>query len=401
MRYDALLITADPSDEQGDRRGCEDEDEDNDKDKDEDNDKDKDKDKDGDNDKDEDNDKGKDVHVHVLVHATRIACAFLLAFVPLTASAQTEAPPLRERALFGAYAPGVPYYPQRALPRLERKLGVKLAIVSGFVDWDYVLGESRDQLLAAGGRKLLYSWEPHCAADGHCITFRDVIAGELDGYFERVAASMRRFPHQIYVRPWAEMNASWSPYRAGSGRPGAGSAEEFKQAWRHLYDFFRARGVHNLRFVFNTDAELEQGSADVVHEIWPGADYVDVLGIDGYNWGESGLPGGNSWREFDAIFTPMYRLLTSLHPSAPVWICEFGSKEPRKSDGSARSPAPPDPAHSKARWLENALASTAFPRMEALVYYNAYTPERDNQRDFRLESSRASLAAIRRQLRPP
>jgi hypothetical protein len=357
-------------------------------------------------DDDEDDDDYEDDHDHDQDHdhdlrrrcGRGIAC-IVAALACFSASAQVEDRPLRERAVFGAYAPGLPYYPRRGLPQLERKLGMKLAIVSGFVDWDYVLGEQRDRLLAAGGRKLLYSWEPHCAADGRCIAFRAVLAGELDGYLERVAASMRRFPHQIYVRPWAEMNASWSPYRAGSGRPGAGSAEEFKQAWRHLYDFFRARGVHNLRFVFNTDAELEDGSADL-RQIWPGADYVDVLGIDGYNWGESRLPGGNRWREFEAIFTPMYRLLTSLHPSAPVWICEFGSKEPRKSDGSARSPAPPDKAHSKARWLENALASTAFPRVEALVYYNAYTPQRDNQRDFRLESSRESLTAIRRQLRP-
>ena len=41
------------------------------------------------------------------------------------ASAQ-DARPLGERALFGAYARGLPYYPHRALPELERKLGVKL-----------------------------------------------------------------------------------------------------------------------------------------------------------------------------------------------------------------------------------------------------------------------------------
>jgi hypothetical protein len=332
--------------------------------------------------------------------ALGLAAAWFSGSVAAQSSEPTAAPlPLRDTAAFGAYAPGLPYYPRRRLPQLEQKLGTKLEIVSGFVDWEYILGEKRDRLLADGGeRKLLYSWEPHCSADGRCITFRDVAAGELDGYLERVAASMKRFPHEIYVRPWAEMNAHWSPYRAGSGRPAAGSAEEFKQAWRHLVGFFRARNVLNLRFVFNPDAALEQGNADI-REIWPGQDYVDVLGIDGYNWGESGQPGGNVWLEFDAIFGEMYRLLTSLHPSAPVWICEFGSKEPRKNDGSQGSPAPRDHRHSKAHWIDNFMASTAFPRIEALVYYNAFTPGRDNQRDFRFESSRESLDAIRRQLR--
>ena len=307
--------------------------------------------------------------------------------------------PLRDVAAFGAYVAGLPYYPDRQLPRLERMLGTKLEIVSGFVDWDYILGERRDLRLADHGRrKLLYSWEPHCKADGHCIGFQDIATGKLDGYLEQVAASMKRFPHEIYVRPWAEMNASWSPYKPGTGRASAGSVEEFKLAWRHLYAFFRDRGVRNLRFVFNTDAALEEGDTDI-GEIWPGKEYVDVLGIDGYNWGESGLPGGSRWVEFDGVFGNMYRVLTSLHDSAPVWICEFGSKEPSKSDGSKASPAPRDLHHSKARWIENFMSSTAFPRVEALVYYNAYTPDRDNQRDFRFESSRKSLQAIRKQLR--
>ena len=35
-------------------------------------------------------------------------------------------------------------------------------------------------------------------------------------------------------------------------------------------------------------------------------DVVDVLGIDGYNWG-AGKPGGpGQWEEFEAIFAPMY-----------------------------------------------------------------------------------------------
>jgi hypothetical protein len=329
--------------------------------------------------------------------------ALLIALSPRPAQAQTETRPLRERAAFGAYTPGLPYYPA-GLRKIEGggHLGTQLEIVSGFIDFDYVLGERRDRLLSAGGkRKLLYSWEPHCAADGEqarCIAFRDISEGRLDAYLTRVAASMKRFGHEIYVRPWAEMNADWSPYRPGSRGPRAGSVAEFKAAWRYLYTFFRTRGIDNLRFVFNPDAALDSDHGTLA-EIWPGAEFVDVLGIDGYNWGESGRPGGNTWLEFEAVFGPMYQSLTALHPTAPVWICEFGSKEPEKNDGSANSPAPPDPAHSKARWIENFMSSTAFPRIEALVYYDAYTPERDNQRDFRFASSAESLAMIRRQLK--
>ena len=238
---------------------------------------------------------------------------------------ETTAAPLREAALFGAYAPGLPYN-DGAFLALERKLGGKLAIASGFVDFEYVLGEARDVKLADGGRRtLLYSWEPHCDREGKCIAFKDVADGRLDPYLERVANSLRRFPYDIYVRPWAEMNATWSPYHPGSGQPRAGSIGEFRAAFRHLYDFFRRRGVRNLKFVFNVD--VSDDPADLPFTVlWPGKDpvdghtYVDVLGIDGYNWGNSGTQGGNVWTEFDDLFRQTYDRLTTLDASAPVWI---------------------------------------------------------------------------------
>lgn len=327
-----------------------------------------------------------------------VVCLWACCFVIPAAAEERVARPLRERAVFGSYAPGLPYF-DAGLRKLEGKqlLGRKLAIASGFIDWDYILGEKRDLALAGAGRTLLYSWEPHCVAEGPCISFRDVAAGKLDGYLAEVADSMKRFPYTIYVRPWAEMNAHWSPYRPGSSELRAGSVDDFKRAWRHLYGFFRVRGVRNLRFVFNPDASLEEANVPIA-SIWPGQEYVDVLGIDGYNWGDSKLPHGNVWQEFEHVFAGMYQVLTGLHETAPVWICEFGSKEPRKSDGTRRSPAPRDPGRSKARWIEGFMGSTAFPRLEVLVYYNGYTPGRDNQRDFRLESSPESLRTIRREL---
>lgn len=321
---------------------------------------------------------------------------------PPVAPAPRVAPtPLRESALFGAYANGLPY-DDDAFAALEKKLGTKLPIASGFVDFEYVLGEARDLKLADGGnRKLLYSWEPHCDRAGKCISFRDIIDGRLDPYLERVANSLRQFPHEIYVRPWAEMNASWSPYHPGSGLPRAGSAEEFRAAFRHLYDFFRRRGVHNLKFVFNVDVSDDPEDSPFT-DLWPGKDpvdghaYADVLGLDGYNWGNSGTQGGNVWTEFEDVFQRAYERLTALDPHAPVWICEFGTKEPRKNDGTARSPAPIDRTHDKGAWFDGMLRSTAFPRVRALAYYSSYLPGHDNQRDFRLDSSESSLAAIRR-----
>ena len=102
--------------------------------------------------------------------ATRLVAA-ALASMALTFFARSAAAgvPLGDAVLFGAYANGLPYH-EDAFLELEQKVGARLDIASGFVDFDYVLGEERDLKLAAGGaRVLLYSWEPHCTKRG-CIS---------------------------------------------------------------------------------------------------------------------------------------------------------------------------------------------------------------------------------------
>ncbi|MEY4512468.1 MAG: hypothetical protein RLZZ450_4590 [Pseudomonadota bacterium] len=312
------------------------------------------------------------------------------------AEADEQALPLRDRAQIGAYVQGLPYFEKsaREFNALEKRLASKLTILSGFVDWDYVFGEPRDVALSAKGtRTILHSWEPHCTAEGKCVSFGAIVRGEHDAYLQRIADSMRAFPYDLYVRPWGEMNAEWSAWQPGSGKPRAGTTAEFVAAWRHVRVFFRSRGIHNLKFVFNPDASNDSTTVPIA-ELWPGSEYVDVLGIDGYNWGR-GVPGGpGRWEEFEEIFAPMYGILTKLHPSAPVWLCEVGSKEPEKDDGSPVRPAPRDKTHSKADWIEKMMSSNAFPRVTALIGFNVI-----KERDFRFESSSDALREIKRQLR--
>jgi hypothetical protein len=81
-----------------------------------------------------------------------------------------------------------------------------------------------------------------------------------------------------------------------------------------------------------------------------GADYVDLLGIDGYN--RAGLPG-EPWVEFASVIGNLYTRLCALHPTAPVWWCEGASGE----DGS----------HDKGEWVDAMFTSTAFPPPDRAV----------------------------------
>lgn len=288
------------------------------------------------------------------------------------------------RVLFGAYVDGVADDPAR-LRRFERLVGRRTRIASRYSGFGAVFPSALDERLAAGGRrKVLISWDP---GDTRFSEWAD---GAHDGYLDGIVAAARDYPYRLYVRPWPEMNGDWSRFQptASGQAPSGGTPAEFKAAWRHVVRYVRGHGARNVKWVFNPASDTYPATTPV-RSIWPGARFVDVLGIDGFNWGRDDAWG--RWLGFRRIFAPMYRRLTELHPSAPVWICEFGSKEPRRRDGS-----PTDTRHSKRQWLYRAFNFRGLPRIQALVYFHVR-----KERDWRVTSSRPALRGARHALATP
>ena len=296
--------------------------------------------------------------------AVKIAVA-VLASIGALGSSGAEARPVPAAFLFGAAVDDLPAGRAR-LPALEAELGRPVDIASTYVDWSYVFPGANERWMAAGGkRKVLLSWEPWR------IRFSEVTSHRRDSYLQAVANAMRTFPFDLYVRPWPELNGDWSTWQPtpdGAKKDG-GTPAEFVAAWRYVVSFFRARGIRNLKFVFNVDASTGPSSTPV-RSIWPGSAYVDVLGIDGFNWGDGGR------RSFREVFAPMYAILTRLDPNLPVWIAEFGC-----------APGPARPA-----WLAEMMTTRAFPRLRAVVYFDVKA-----RVDWRLDS--ADRQAIRAHLR--
>ncbi|MCM3517048.1 glycosyl hydrolase [Nocardioides sp. P86] len=286
--------------------------------------------------------------------------------------------PLVERVDFGAFVPGMTTDPER-LADWERSAGTDAAVASYYYGYGDVFPAATEERLADdGARDLLLSW------DMGPTRFAEWTAGEHDAYLDQIAAAARAYPHDVYVRPWPEMNGDWQdfqPTAAGERRFG-GTFREFRLAWRHVVTHLREAGADNLRWVFNPTADT-YAETTPVRRIWPGAAYVDVLGLDGFNWGRDA--GWGRWRSFGRIFRAQYDHLVALAPRLPVWICEVASKEPRVDDG-----APVDREHSKAAWVRSMLAHRGMPALTTVVWFD----ER-KERDWRLTSSAGTTRAWR------
>lgn len=278
---------------------------------------------------------------------------------------------LRDQALFGSY---VGNYEKRsgisAITSLEALLGTELQVLSVFTAWGEDL-VPRSLLNAARGRPLLICLETSTAEQRYSA----VTAGTHDAYLEAQAAACVASGAQIYIRVWSEFNLPDPPWGITSGGPAGGTAAEFRAAWSHVVTLFRDAGAANVRFVWNPDVGTYSGTADV-RSCWPGSASVDVLGIDGYNWAGK---YGDGWRQFTDLVGDLYATLTSLHPTADVWMCEFSSGEDGKND--------------KGTWVDLMLQTEAFPRMKGLCWFNV-----DKEMDWRVDSSASSLRAFRQNL---
>lgn len=297
---------------------------------------------------------------------------------PVARVSDTRSRVLADRVQIGAFVKGMQAEPGR-LDGFERMIGARVDIASYYYGFGDVFPAQPERRLSDGGRRtILLSW------DMGPTRFSEWSHGQHDRYLDRIARAARNYPNPVYVRPWPEMNGDWQSFQPtpDGRRPNGGTYQQFKDAWRHVVTYLRARGASNLRWVFNPTADT-YGETTPARAIWPGRRYVDVLGMDGFNWGTDEAWG--RWRTFPDIFRTQYAKLTALHPTAPVWICETASKEPQAHDG-----APVDRAHDKASWVRNMLSFRGMPRLKALVWFQA-----KKERDWRINSSRGSLKAFR------
>ena len=111
--------------------------------------------------------------------------------------------------------------------------------------------------------------------------------------------------------------------------------------------------------------------------LYPGADVVDAVALDGYNWGTSTSWG--TWTEPEALFGPGLEQLRRLEPGLPVVVAETASAEL---------------GGSKPAWVRSLVAYLAAqPDVTALVWFDHL-----KEADWRIDSTPESAAALREAL---
>jgi hypothetical protein len=276
---------------------------------------------------------------------------------PTNTSTNASGEPLGN-AMFGAYIKGAAWN-KELLFKLEQAVDHEFKIIHWFTSWDAPFEGDLVERVLALGRIPMITWQSR----NQPVTA--IAEGVHDAYIRTWAKAVSEVSGDIYLRPFPEMNGNWTPWH--------GDPEALVAAWQRVVTIFREEGASNAKWVWAPNVRDEPATpANRMELYYPGSKYVDILALDGYNWGTT--RSYTAWKEFDVIFQDAYSRVTALGKQK-VWVAEVASTEH---------------GGDKSEWVKNMLASTSFPRVEALVWFNE-----NKETDWRIESSQDSLQAFK------
>jgi hypothetical protein len=170
---------------------------------------------------------------------------------------------------------------------------------------------------------------------GSSTTIREIADGQYDDQLNQMAQLYKRWlqnggGRKAMFAPFQEMNGTWVPYYYPGSTP-AQKQEDFKDAYRHVFEVFQSNGVDRSQiwwvFAPNGGSELE----DIFEYYYPGDNLVDLVGFASYNYGfcdATVKPDGSDygkWENYDTIYEPYINRMQIMAPTKPIIISETGS----------------------------------------------------------------------------
>jgi hypothetical protein len=299
-----------------------------------------------------------------------ILAALLVCFASVSAASASASIQL------GAYVRGAPGSGQ-TMDEYASLVGQRPGIVMWYRGFDQPLMYSSEIAnLSARASTPMVSLEP-VDQNGTDIPLSQIAAGNYDTYIHKAASVAKAWGGRIMIRFAYEMNLSPDagiPWGGGPGAVGGNTAADYIAAWRHVVGIYRADGATNAEFVWAPN--IDDGGIPF-SQYFPGDEWVDDVGLDGYNWGSAFESTGHKWLGLGDTFSSSYATLTQLS-SKPVIFTETASAEI---------------GGDKAAWIRRGFLNELpqrFPRVTGVIWFNV-----QKESDWRVDSSQASLEAFR------
>lgn len=280
-------------------------------------------------------------------------------------------------------------------------VGKDIGVVMYFSDWRHVpgdhaldtflLGWIQSEIIDPSRRPaIMLTWEPTRpgTVDGggsfgctksyvsEPIPPQDIIDGVCDDYLVQFAEDVKARPERFLLRFAHEMNITDSPWWPGNWE--TRDANLYVQMYRHVHDVIMAEPdpPTNVEWVWSPNYASNPTDAwNAINNYYPGDDYVDWIGLSGYNWYDA--PNHSEpWRDFNYLYDSVLTDFSCRY-AKPQIIAEVGSVE-----GTG--------GMTKAGWISDLYQRAPnYPFLRSVVWFNDYAAANSSLADFRVTTGSA------------
>ncbi len=279
------------------------------------------------------------------------------------------------------------------IPLLERKLEYQFPVISEYTHYSSMGNPSEfplefGQKVTANGDRMMQFTYQFTDNNNMDLTWYNPILDIYRGTEESkeiltaYAQGAAEYGKPFYFRLNNEMNTDWTSYCPMANML---DPDIFIDTWITLYDIFTETGANQYAmWIFNGfDNSYPPYNWADYRCILPPAEYIDMLGLTGYNFG---TVAEGSWNSFETIYD---RINTEYEPHFGDWpwiISEFGCETA--------------PDASKAEWITemfNTIDAGKYPQIKVAVWFNCsdYDQQGNVTNDLNLEKDPEVVQAFK------
>lgn len=193
---------------------------------------------------------------------------------------------------------------------------------NGEHDWNLQLLQSNLKAIDAAGALPCLTWEPFYIDNEvkQNVLISHIKEGRFDSYILAIAKMIGAQKTPVIMRFAHEMNLE--EYHWGSPKELTDESPlQYITMYQHVHTIFQDLGIRNALWAYcpNSDSVPNTGW-NTIQAYYPGDAFVDLLGLDGYNWFQ--VRPDTETRSFAQIFEQPLSELRNLNKKLPVIIFE-------------------------------------------------------------------------------
>ncbi len=207
------------------------------------------------------------------------------------------------------------------LKKVEEKYGIKFDYLLEYYSLSSEFKKEHIDEVYNDGRYLEFTFQTSLGSQLLPDMIFEIMDGKQDEKIEELAKVLNEIDRPVLFRFDNEMNGDWCSYNALHFNR---DTRMYKEMWKYFHKKITELGADNVIFVFNpNEKSFPEFKWNSYVEYFPGEEYVDVIGVTGYNTGD--YYEGEKWRKFKEIydyFMPDYK---NRFEGYDFYITEFGS----------------------------------------------------------------------------